>query len=75
MGIARAMFLYHYFTAFIIAIMALGYAIDQWHNKKQITTGLLVAGLIAFVFFAPLSYGKSLTEQGLKARMWFASWN
>lgn len=75
MGISRAMFLYHYFTAFIIAIMALGYAIDQWRNKKEVLTSLLVVGVIAFVFFAPLSYGTSLTEQGLKARMWFASWN
>lgn len=73
-GITRAMFLYHYFTGLIIAILALVYAVDQLKHSKKVFVGLLVASLALFLFFAPLSYGKPLSSSGFENRMWFKSW-
>lgn len=73
-GITRAMFLYHYFTGLIIAIIALVYLIDQLQNKKQVFIGLLALACVAFLFFAPLSYGRPLSPAGFQARMWLKSW-
>lgn len=70
-GINRAMFLYHYFTGLIIAIMALVYLIDQSKNRRRIFTGLVIASIIAFIAFAPLSYGLPIKfSQSLMFRTW-----
>ncbi len=74
-GITRAMFLYHYFTSLIIAILALMYLIDQQKNRTKIVGGLVFASLVVFLFFAPLTYGTYLTEDGFQARAWLCSWD
>lgn len=73
-GIDRAMFLYHYFTALVIAIIGLVYVIDQQKNRQKIFAVLLLASIAAFILFAPLSYGLSLSDGGFDLRMWLPSW-
>lgn len=81
-GIKRVMFLYHYLTALIFAILILCYLIDQnpldmlgaRKNAKRNFGILLGAVVIVFLFFAPLSYGLKLTPKAYEARTWFASW-
>ncbi|MDO9353822.1 MAG: phospholipid carrier-dependent glycosyltransferase [Solirubrobacteraceae bacterium] len=36
--------------------------------------GILGAGLAAFLYFSPITYGTPLTPQGLESRMWLSSW-
>lgn len=74
-GITRAMFLYHYFTALIIAILALAYVIDRNKHRSQIVASLVLASIIAFIYFAPITYGKpELTQRQFDRRMWLRSW-
>ncbi|MBI4158568.1 MAG: phospholipid carrier-dependent glycosyltransferase [Candidatus Yanofskybacteria bacterium] len=89
-GVKRVMFLYHYLTALIFAILILVYLIDpertNGHDKsrptsygaskikKRLLAGLVIASIAAFLFFAPLSYGLPLSEKAYNARIWFASW-
>ena len=56
-GVNRVMFLYHYLTALIFAILILVYLIDKTKNRRKIFTGLLIASIAAFICFAPFSYG------------------
>lgn len=73
-GISRAMFLYHYFIGLIIAIFALIYLIDQLKYKKKIFSAVVMLALVAFVFFAPVTYGTSLSNQAFHARLWIKGW-
>ncbi len=73
-GISRVMFLYHYFTALIWAILMLAYVVDQSPKTKQVVVTLCALALALFLFFAPLSYGLPLSETAYNARVWFASW-
>lgn len=73
-GISRAMFLYHYFTALIFAVLTLVYLIDNINNKKWVFTIILSASLASFIFFAPLSYGLKLNESTYNWRVWLNSW-
>jgi dolichyl-phosphate-mannose-protein mannosyltransferase len=73
-GIKRAMFLYHYMTALVFAIIALVYLLDQMENKKKAFATLLIACLAAFIFFAPLTYGLPLSKGAYHARVWLHSW-
>ncbi len=73
-GVHRVMFLYHYFTALIWAILLLAYAVDQSPQKKKLVLGISVAAVALFVFFAPLTYGLPLSDGAYNARVWFTSW-
>ena len=82
-GIKRAMFLYHYFTAFIFAVITLVYIIDRFDelttgktskNPRKLFVGLIVCASIFFVFFAPLSYGLNMSDKQYEARFWLSSW-
>ena len=74
-GISRAMFLYHYFSGLLIAIIALVYLVDQLKNRRNIAAGLLIVVVAGFVYFAPLSYGKPpLTREEFTSRMWLKGW-
>lgn len=73
-GIKRAMFLYHYMTALVFAILILTFLIDQQPRRKIIFGTLISSGLIAFLFFSPLIYGLPLADQAYNLRAWFASW-
>lgn len=73
-GIKRVMFLYHYLTALIFAIMILCYLIDKNKNSRNIFTGIIAAVIAAFIFFAPLSYGLPLSDKSYETRVWFSVW-
>ncbi len=73
-GIGRVMFLYHYFASLIFAILILSYLIDQSRNRRNILIGALVIAGIAFLYFAPLSYGLPLEAHALQNRLWLSSW-
>ncbi len=73
-GIKRVMFLYHYMTGLVIAIIALAYLLNQAKNKKRIALIFVFISTILFIFFAPLSYGLPLTNEAYDLRTWFSSW-
>ena len=74
MGINRVMFLYHYFTALIWAILMLAYAADQSGKVREAFFTIAALAFALFLFFAPLSYGLPLSTAAYNARAWFASW-
>lgn len=74
MGISRVMFLYHYFTALIWAILMLAYLVDRSGQRRKTVIAISVAALALFIFFAPLSYGLPLSDSSYEARVWFDSW-
>ncbi|MDO8669701.1 MAG: phospholipid carrier-dependent glycosyltransferase, partial [Candidatus Buchananbacteria bacterium] len=78
-GIKRVMFLYHYLTGLIFAILILAYLIEKqdgstWFNSKKIFIGLTIASAVAFIYFAPLTYGLPLSPKAYDARVWLSSW-
>ena len=73
-GIPRVMFLYHYLSAFIFAILILAYLIDQSQHKKLIAPVLIFASAVSFIYFSPLSYGLNLSPREYNARVWLPSW-
>src|SRR3989338_2051742 len=89
-GVKRVMFLYHYFTAYIFAILMMVWLISQISSTKLttnktpnsstwFTTGIIIGVLLtisiaSFIFFAPLSYGLDLSPKAYELRVWLASW-
>ncbi len=78
-GIGRVMFLYHYLTAYIFAILMLTYLINklEFKNEKRssifIVTAVIIAGIF-FVYFSPLSYGLDISQQSFLNHIWVPSW-
>ncbi|MDO8575560.1 MAG: phospholipid carrier-dependent glycosyltransferase [bacterium] len=75
--IGRVMFLYHYATALIFAVMALVLIIDRIsvrRTKYVLFGALLILSVASFTFFSPLTYGRPLTDSQLAHRIWFPSW-
>ncbi len=73
--ITRPMFLYHYLTALIFAIMTLGFVLDTTENKKKKTViffSLVVGAIAFFIYFSPLTYG--LMTDSVMNIFWFKSW-
>ena len=85
-GVPRVMFLYHYFFSFIFS---LAFVVLLWNDlsanrdgKHQLETrpsravyaGALAIMFLAFLYFAPLTYGTLLTPAGLANHMWLRSW-
>jgi dolichyl-phosphate-mannose-protein mannosyltransferase len=73
-GISRVMFLYHYFTALMWAILILAWLIDRGAWNKKTILGMIFLAAALFAFFAPLSYGLPLSERAYNARVWFPGW-
>jgi len=72
--IHRVMFLYHYFMALLFSILVAAYLLDRLKYKREVFTGLLIGIIAFFLFFAPLTYGLKLSDNGLQSRMWLSSW-
>jgi len=72
--IGRVMFLYHYMSALIFAIMLLAYNISQSSNNKWVYSMLIVVSIITFIYFAPLTYGLPITPNYQAGRLWLTSW-
>ncbi len=78
-GIKRVMFLYHYLTGLVFAILILVYLIENIQpfdklRARKIFIGLTIASVAAFIYFAPLSYGLPLSQKAYDARVWLPSW-
>ncbi|TSC91824.1 MAG: dolichyl-phosphate-mannose-protein mannosyltransferase [Parcubacteria group bacterium Licking1014_17] len=73
-GITRAMFLYHYFTALIFAIIAMGYIVGRYIKSNRVIFALMMVFLACFIFFAPLTYGLLLSDKAYNARVWLKTW-
>jgi dolichyl-phosphate-mannose-protein mannosyltransferase len=73
-GITRVMFLYHYFTALIWAILMLMWLVNRDKHRIRITLAIALLTLMAFIYFAPLSYGIPLSNQHYEQRVWFSHW-
>jgi dolichyl-phosphate-mannose-protein mannosyltransferase len=83
--ITRVMFLYHYFFSFLFSII---FVVMLWNDlatdrnglqlqrpdQRQIYIGVLAAIVLGFLFFAPLSYGWSLSPYGLQSHEWLRTW-
>ena len=75
--IGRVMFLYHYESALVFAIIAIAFLFDSIKNEKyRKITILVVVGLslATFIYFSPLTYGLELNSEQLNSRMWLSSW-
>jgi dolichyl-phosphate-mannose-protein mannosyltransferase len=84
-AVTRVMFLYHYFFSFLYSLI---FSLLLWndlakspHGKqledtrdRRIYIGVIVAIVLGFIFFSPLSYGWPLSPTALKAHMWLRSW-
>ena len=73
-GIKRVMFLYHYLTGLIFAILILIYLIEKQKHARKIFIGLAIASVAAFIYFAPLTYGLPLSPKAYETRVWLPSW-
>jgi dolichyl-phosphate-mannose-protein mannosyltransferase len=74
-GIKRVMFMYHYLTALIFAILMLAYIIDKISKKPQRTFAIIGAlSVLSFIYFAPIMYGQKLSPQQYEQRVWLRSW-
>ena len=72
--INRVLFLYHYFTPLIFSIVMLSYIISKEKHANKIFVALLVLAFIAFIYFAPLTYGLKQSPEQYENRVWFESW-
>ena len=74
--IGRVMFLYHYFTSLIFAILILAYSLDkaEFKNKKVLYNATLIGSIILFLFFSPLTYGFQIPDWYYKMTVWLPSW-
>ena len=63
------MFIYHYFTSLIFALLALAYLIDKT-NKKSLFALFAFFAILFFFFFSAFTYGFPLTPQEQNLLFW-----
>ena len=69
------MFVYHYLPALCIALLGLGHLIDRsGRDARWLAPALIALAAAGFVYFAPLTYGLTLTHAEFDARMWLRGW-
>ncbi len=75
-GVKRVMFLYHYFSSLIFAILILAYLLNKSPEKNQkiAFNAILTGSIILFLFFSPLTYGLAIPEWYYKLLVWLPSW-
>ena len=74
--IGRVMFLYHYLTALVFAILILAYSLDKYdfRRKKIAFNAILISSVILFLFFSPLTYGLAIQEWYYNLLVWLPGW-
>jgi len=72
--IDRVLFLYHYFTPLIFSIVMLSYIISKEKHANKIYAVLFILAFIAFIYFAPLTYGLKQSPEQYENRVWFSTW-
>ena len=76
-GIGRVMFLYHYMTAYIFAILSLSLLTDKMiagKNKLWFWLVFITIAVSMFLYFSPFSYGLPIPEEVYNSRFWFGRW-
>lgn len=73
-GIERVMFLYHYFTALIFAILIMAYLMDKAQIPAKSVISLVLIASAAFLYFSPLTYGLEQTPKEFRQRIWLKTW-
>ena len=58
----------------MFAILILVYLIEKQEHAKKIFIGLAIASAVAFIYFAPLTYGLPLSPKAYEARVWLRGW-
>jgi dolichyl-phosphate-mannose--protein O-mannosyl transferase len=77
MGIQRVMFLYHYMTAMVFAVLMLTYVVEKVYDDRRakiILTGLVLVSFASFLYFAPLTYGLNLSPTEYEKRVLLPGW-
>ena len=76
--ITRPMFLYHYFTALIFAVIAWAVLIDHFmkvqKDKVILICILSVLIVIFYIYFSPLTYGYAPSHAAVMRLFWFKGW-
>ena len=73
--IGRVMFLYHYLTALVFAIMIAAITLTSDTKPRKIFLGFLMAGtVIGFFVIFPVSYGTILNTAWPRYVFWLKSW-
>jgi len=77
--VTRCLFLYHYMESFLFALLGLGLVVDRWlyspfRSRQALGITVLVAVLLAFIFWMPLYLGLPLSPSELQLRRWLSSW-
>lgn len=70
MGIGRVMFIYHYLSALVFAILLLVYLADRLPASRRFTLGIGILGIGGFGYFAPWVYGFPSS----RPMAWLSSW-
>lgn len=76
-GIHRSMFVYHYASALVFAILIMAYLLDRIRNnmiKYLILGGLSLFFIASFIYFSPLTYGLPIGIKAIESRFWIGSW-
>lgn len=73
-AIGRVMFLYHYFTALIFAVLVGAWLLDRLGLSLRMVIAIVSLAAVAFVYFAPLSYGTPLSAESFERRLWLTTW-
>ena len=73
--IGRVMFLYHYLTALVIAIMIAAITLTSDTKPRKVFLGFMLAGtLIGFFVIFPVTYGTILDTAWPRYVFWLKSW-
>lgn len=74
--IHRVMYLYHYQSALLFAILILAFFVEKRFpvQKKKIFQLVIGASILSFLFFLPLIYGIPVSTTIFRLFMWFPSW-
>ena len=75
--ITRPMFLYHYLTALVFAVLALCFVVDLIENQRTkilILVIIIALAISSFFFFSPLTYGFKISPKSFNLRLWTKNW-
>ncbi|MGL5082475.1 MAG: dolichyl-phosphate-mannose--protein mannosyltransferase [Microcoleaceae cyanobacterium] len=77
--ITRCVFLYHYMSALVFAVMAVSWWIEKLIRSRKpflriMGISLIFVIAIAFIFWLPIYLGLPLSPTAWQIRMWLSSW-
>lgn len=74
--VQRILFLYHYFAPLIFAVMILVFLLNKIPRpyKKYILALYVIAVILSFFYFSPLTYGLKLSDSQYQQRVWLETW-